>query len=164
MNKLALIFLKCICDILVVSRSMLFAFCPRPLCHPLRILPHVNPGEACFRKQHKLITGDLFETEWELSSDKTSYFSLAIGYSILITSLSCLLTAPACWAFSNYALLLLEIHSLYPNCIKEMCIRDSLNSVLLMSYYTIMKALISRIILIALMQCCAGTLLSLIHI
>ena len=29
-----------------------------------------------------------------------------------------------------------------------------------MSYYTIMKALISRIILIALMQCCAGTLLA----
>ena len=38
--------------------------------------------------------------------------------------------------------------------------RSYLNSVLLMSYYTIMKALISRIILIALMQCCAGTLLA----
>ena len=34
--------------------TMLSAFCPRPLCHPIHNQPHVNPGEAWFHYQHKI--------------------------------------------------------------------------------------------------------------
>ena len=101
--------------------TMLSAFCPRPLCHPIHNQPHVNPGEAWFHYQHKidcrrkvitwfLSKHCLFTFPWVLVLSEVEvlvigYWSISIsaswqnlllflGYCLLKDSKICLLTKP----------------------------------------------------------------------
>ena len=70
--------------------DMLSAFCPRPLCHPKRNLPHVNPGEAWFHYQHKF---DCRRSVFGNFAPRDTFnFSLVIGYWLLNSRKICLPT------------------------------------------------------------------------